>query len=88
MQPTTPTTQALTQHVRQSLELLKTLRDEIRVELHLAGMEAKDEWRRLETRFPVVSNLTMDASHTTRGVLDEAIANLRAFRAALLAERP
>jgi hypothetical protein len=32
-------------HFKQSLALLKTLRDEIRVELHLAGMDARDRWK-------------------------------------------
>lgn len=36
--------------VRNSLEALKTLRDEIRVDLDLAGKEARDTWRRLEAR--------------------------------------
>lgn len=29
---------------------LQTLRDEIRVKLHLAGMDAKDAWHELEPR--------------------------------------
>jgi CBS domain-containing protein len=36
--------------VESSLAVLKTLRDEIRVDLNLAGKEVGDRWRRLETR--------------------------------------
>ncbi len=40
----------LTELVRNSVAALKTLRDEIRVDLNLAGKELRDRWRRLETR--------------------------------------
>ena len=30
---------------------LETLRDEIRLKLHLASMDARDEWDKLETRW-------------------------------------
>ena len=33
--------------MKESLGRLKTLRDEIRVDIHLAGMEARDKWKRL-----------------------------------------
>jgi CBS domain-containing protein len=36
--------------VQNSLAALRTLRDEIRVDLNLAGKEVRDRWRRLETR--------------------------------------
>ncbi len=36
--------------VQNSLSALRTLRDEIRVDLNLAGKEVRDRWRRLETR--------------------------------------
>lgn len=36
--------------VDNSLEALKTLRDEVRVDLNLAGKELRDRWRRLEAR--------------------------------------
>jgi CBS domain-containing protein len=36
--------------VQNSLSALKSLRDEVRVELDLAGMELRDRWRRLEAR--------------------------------------
>lgn len=35
---------------RNSLAVLKTLRDEMRVDLNLAGKEVRDRWRRLEPR--------------------------------------
>jgi hypothetical protein len=60
MLPTTETTNELKMHIEQSFKLLKTLRDEARVELHLAGMEAKDRWAALELRFHRAEQLARD----------------------------
>jgi hypothetical protein len=34
--------------LEKSVKTLRELRDEVRVKLHLAGMDVKDEWNRLE----------------------------------------
>ena len=41
-------TESRRSELRHNLSLLRTLRDEIRLDLHLAGMEAHEEWTRLE----------------------------------------
>lgn len=33
-----------------TIDELKTIRDELKVKMHLAGMEAKNEWEQLEPR--------------------------------------
>jgi len=43
-------------HERESgLKLLRTLRDEIHLDLHLAGMEAREEWAKLEPKMAELS---------------------------------
>ena len=64
---------------------LKQERDELRVQIHLAKAEAKDEWEELERKWEVVENKlaalkreTKDASKdigAALGVLSEEIAN-------------
>jgi len=64
---------------------LKQERDELRVQIHLAKAEAKDEWEELEKKWEVVENKlaalkreTKDASKdigAALGVLSEEIAN-------------
>ena len=64
---------------------LKRERDELRVQIHLAKTEAKDEWQELEKKWEVVENKlaalkkeTKDASKdigAALGVLSEEIAN-------------
>ena len=34
--------------MKRGVDLLKTLRDEIKVKLHLAGMDVRDQWAKLE----------------------------------------
>jgi hypothetical protein len=49
MRLTQQTATELKQTVLQAMAQLETLRDELRVELHLAGMDVKDQWRKWET---------------------------------------
>jgi hypothetical protein len=83
MRPTTETSREIQKHVEESVALLKTLRDEIRVELHLAGMEAKERWARLEKRFGEAEKLAQEASLTSKRVLQSTIESFKAFRASL-----
>jgi CBS domain-containing protein len=50
--------------VASSLAALATLRDEIRVDINLAGKEVRDRWRRLETRLRAAETR---ARHVERG---------------------
>ena len=64
------------------LELLQTLRDEIRLRIHLAGMEAKEEWGKLETKVSGLESVT-NVTHATRTLVDETIDQLKKLRAKL-----
>jgi hypothetical protein len=58
---------------------LKTLCDEIRVDMHLASMDLRDEWKSLEKRLP-----TGAAATRVKEVAQEALVSLtqelRSFR--------
>jgi hypothetical protein len=60
------------------LEEMKMLRDEIRLDLHLAGMELKDRWRELE---PKVLEAERRAEEVGAKVLDELVERLNNMRA-------
>ncbi|MDA0977454.1 MAG: hypothetical protein O3B72_02750 [Proteobacteria bacterium] len=49
-----------------AVENLKTLRDEIRVQIHLAKAELKDEWEELEPRFEQMEDRLGSAAEETR----------------------
>ncbi|MBN1207702.1 MAG: hypothetical protein JXB05_22750 [Myxococcaceae bacterium] len=69
--------------MHENLGKLKTLRDEIRVDLHLAGMEAKDKWKELEPRFRDAERLVDDVSEVSRKTMEEMVERVRAFRESL-----
>jgi hypothetical protein len=67
------------ERMQERLGELKTLGDEIRVDLHLASMELRDEWKKLESRLPDERAITR-LKDATKGALDTLVAELRAFR--------
>lgn len=68
------------QGMKERLEQLKMLRDEIRLDLHLAGMDLKDRWRELE---PKVLEAERRAEEVGIRVLDELMEALNAVRATM-----
>lgn len=68
------------ENLRGRIEELKTLRDEIRVELNLAGMGLRDEWKELEKRLPDPAHLARDIKLVTSETLDEIVEEARKFR--------
>ncbi|WP_242515336.1 hypothetical protein [Sorangium cellulosum] len=76
-------TSDLKSDLQKSLEALQTLRDEIRVRLHLAGMEAKDAWGKLEPTLLDAEKLAEDVSETSRNALRDIVEKVKEFRASL-----
>ena len=60
-------TEKLKHDLAADLALLKTVRDEVRVKLHLAGMDAKDAFRRLEAE---ADRVTREASAEVRTLVE------------------
>ncbi|WP_437276205.1 hypothetical protein WME90_33845 [Sorangium sp. So ce375] len=76
-------TSELKSDLNKSLESLQTLRDEIRVRLHLAGMDAKDAWDKLEPRLLDAEKLAEDVSEASRNALREIVEKVKEFRSSL-----
>ncbi|HMI82978.1 MAG TPA: hypothetical protein VK550_02735 [Polyangiaceae bacterium] len=77
------TTDELKNEVKKGLSRLQTLRDEVRVRLHLASMELKDQWNKLEPHLLDVEKKATDASDASRTLITEAVKKLEKFRASL-----
>lgn len=73
--------------MKERLEHLKTLRDEIRVDVHLAGMELKERWQELEPKMRDAEQLAGDVSDVAREALDDIVERFRTFRETLRARR-
>jgi len=77
------TTTELKTEIEKSLGLMRTLRDEVRVKLHLAGMDAKDEWNKLEPHLLHVEDAATDFSEATRKAVTDAVERLSKLRKSL-----
>ena len=81
------TKRPLKDEVKKNLENLQTLRDEVRVKIHLAGMELKNQWTKLEPRLDEVEKAAHDITESSRAALADAIKRLEQLRESLRAGR-
>lgn len=85
------TSSDLKKNLKDGLADLTQLKDEIRVKVHLAGMDVKDEWKRLEPRVnelevkakSAVEKAADEVAHGTREALDEVIDAMRKLRGSM-----
>ena len=77
------TTEELKSEIQKSLGLMRTLRDEVRVKLHLAGLDAKDEWKKLEPQLEHIEHVAVELTEATRAAAADAGKKLNAIRAKL-----
>jgi hypothetical protein len=68
------------EELQKSVQRLQELRDEVRVRLHLAKMEAKEEWGRLEDQLYGAERAASQASQSSRELVAKALHRLEAFR--------
>ena len=69
--------------MKRGVDLLRTLRDEIKVKLHLAGMDAKDQWAKLEPELFKVERAAENATDASKKLLDEALSRLKTLKDSL-----
>ena len=77
------TANELKNELKKGLTQLQTLRDEVRVRLHLASMDIKDQWNKLEPHLLDVEKKATDASEASRTLIHDAVKKLETFRASL-----
>jgi hypothetical protein len=81
---------AIKDRLHERLGELRTLRDEIRLDVHLASMELRDEWRELERKLPEPEVAAEQIQKGAKEAIDALAAQLQGFRARLRqhAKRP
>jgi lipid II:glycine glycyltransferase (peptidoglycan interpeptide bridge formation enzyme) len=77
------TARELKKELQKSLGLLRTLRDEVRVKLHLASMDVKDQWKKIEPHLQEAEKAAEQVSDASRAALNEALKKLEKFRSSL-----
>ncbi len=74
---------SLRDQVRVSIDQLRALKDEIRLRIHLGGMDARDAWARLEPQFDEAERLARNATVLTGRAIDQLVAKFRELRDSL-----
>jgi CBS domain-containing protein len=69
--------------LRKGLERLQTLRDEVRVRLHLGTLEVKDQWRKLQPILGDVEKRAEDLTEASRAAIHDAVKRLESLRSSL-----
>ncbi len=65
------------------LHEIRRLRDEVRLDIHLASRDLQDQWRRLEKRLSPASRMAREIKGATGEALDSVTRELRALRTKL-----
>jgi len=73
----------LKDELNKGLERLRTLRDDVKVRLHLATMEPKEEWNKLEPHLAEAEKVAANITDKSRQVVTAALQKLEAFRKSL-----
>ncbi len=73
----------LQQAITDSISLLRRLRDEIRVDVHLARMDAKDRWHALEPQFAVAEKAAREISEASKRTLQTTVEAFQLLKASL-----
>jgi hypothetical protein len=81
----TQATNDVKSELERTAKALRELRDEVRLQMHLGGLEAKHEWSRLEPRLEAtLERAAADISEATRRTLVEVTEAVRRLRDTLL----
>ncbi|MBL8718520.1 MAG: hypothetical protein JNL79_21245 [Myxococcales bacterium] len=74
-------THRLKETLHDGLSELQRLRDEVRLEIHLAGMEAKERWWTLEPKIlDAEQRFAREVNEVSRAALERLIGQVRTLR--------
>lgn len=77
------TTTELKREIQKTYGLMQTLRDEVRVRIHLGGMDALDEWNKLEPHVLELEDKASELTEATRTALAKVVERLSKLRSSL-----
>jgi hypothetical protein len=83
MHASTKTVHEIEENLKKSFQLLKTLRDEIRVELHLGSMEAAQKWDSLEKQLASIQNFVRNATSESRQAVGSTVKTFKLLQGSL-----
>jgi hypothetical protein len=75
---------SLQSEINKGRELIRSLRDEVRLKLHLASMDVKEEWRTLEPYLIEVERTVGEATEATSAAVSEAVRRISRLHSSLV----
>jgi hypothetical protein len=69
--------------IHEALQQARTLRDEIRVEVHLASLDAQDRWKKLEPALGDAERFGAEVTEAARKAAADVAKSFQEFRASL-----
>ena len=78
-----PVRPELKQKITEGVVRLQMLRDEVRLKVHLANMDAKDEWTKLEQKIAEAERLANKASRDVESLIEELVTRIQSLNASL-----
>jgi hypothetical protein len=70
----------LKEDLKRGLAHIQTLRDEVKVRLHLASLDVKEEWNKLEPHLLDVEKAAREATEASRRAVGDAVEKLKKIR--------
>jgi CBS domain-containing protein len=77
----------LKKELKKSLALLQTLRDEVRIRLHLGSLDLKDQWKRLEPHLGEVEKRAEELTEASFAAVADAVKRVEHIRSTLSEHR-
>jgi hypothetical protein len=78
----------LKSELRRSLEQLTRLRDEARLHLHLASLDAKQEWEKLDPKILALQSAALELGESSKDVVVDLVKSVEDFVDRLVRGRP
>jgi hypothetical protein len=69
--------------IEKKLNALRAMRDEVRVRLHLAGLDAKGEWNKLEPQITALEHVAEEFTEDTHVAVTKALKSLSDLKASM-----
>jgi hypothetical protein len=73
----------LKERISEQVQKARRLRDEIRLELHLASMEARDRWKMIEPALSEAERFAGEASEVAKAAAEDVVRKFGEFQASL-----
>jgi hypothetical protein len=73
----------LKKELKRRLERLQTLRDEVRIRLHLGSLDLKDQWKRLEPQLGELEKKAEELTEASFAAVADAVKRVESIRSSL-----